>query len=330
LAQEKHIKASRLYLFISKKINRNSLIFGLFLLISAFLWTLNALNKTYTDHLSYPVVIKHLPKEYQTLKDLPSSLDLIIEGHGYNILSHKLNYSITPAIIDFENIKRHKISDKHYYILSKDIIDMTSRRLKGDIQVLSIHPDTIHIELTKYVSKKVPIVGDFSYKPARQYLITQSPEIVPDSVTISGPFQYLDSINFIKTNKYNFPDIKSNISRIVTLKKIENIQLKPDQVTVNIRAEKFTETSIKVPVQSFNLPDSLEMRCIPNQVELQFHVSISDFKQIDKNDFIVYTDFNDFTGVDKLPIRISNSPDYIQKLRIIPKEVSFILKQKGE
>ncbi len=310
------------------KINRNILTFGLFLIISSFLWLLNTLNKSYSDTIKYPIKFTNLPKDIQLLEELPERINIEITGHGYDILSYKLNYSKPPIIVNLKKQNLRQLDENHYFILAGDIFSTTEKRIKGKLNLQSISPDTIHFITTHTETKKVPVEIAFTYNPGKEYIITERPKITPDSVSIKGPIQFLEKIKYIKTKDINYKDIKTNIDRYIPLESVKNVSIEPNRVKLVIPVEKYTETDILAEIQPINLPDSLSMTCIPESIRLSFKVPISDYKNIKVSDFLLQADYSKARN-SKVPLIITEKPDFIQDITIQENEVSFVLHQKS-
>jgi YbbR domain-containing protein len=290
------------------------------------LWVLNDLNKDFTATINYPILFKNMPKDVELLEELPQTVSLEIYGHGYDILSYKIDHSKAPIIINLKDTKLRKISKKHFFILGHDLNTQAKKRIKGDLQLQRVSPDSIHFIFTQTISKTVPIEKDITYNPERQYLITNDPILTPDSATISGPEQIIENIDNISTEHMTYKDIKENIDRYIPLAEIENISINPERTHLSIQVEKYTEASLKVPIKVKNLPDSMNITCIPNNVTLNFNIPISKYKLINKNEFKIFATYS--SKKINLPLSLEIKPAYIQNVTISPSEIRFILEQK--
>ena len=303
------------------------MIFGLFLVISAILWLLNTLNEEYTDYLKYPVKFTNLPKDIRLLEELPDNLSLEITGHGYDILSYKLNYSKPPILVNLKKQKIRQLDDKHYYLLGADLFGLAEKRIKGELELHSVLPDTIHFIITHTEEKIVPVEAAFTYQPSRQYIITGKPQFEPDSVTIRGPIQLLNKLEAVKTENIEYKDLKESIDRYIPLEEIKDINIEPDRIHLKIPVEKYTEASLSVEIQPVNLPDSLSMTCIPNKVTLNFKVPVSKYKLIQAENFLIHADYTEASG-SKIPLQITDKADFAQDVKLSVNEISFILNKR--
>ena len=88
--------------------------------LSFFLWFLNALEKHYTDRIYIPVHYVNIPKNKKSSGKLPNRLDMTVNATGYTILQHKLRLSISPLLLDVDELTDHNLESryisKHYTI----------------------------------------------------------------------------------------------------------------------------------------------------------------------------------------------------------------------
>ncbi len=305
------------------------MIFGLFLVISTILWLLTTLNKDYVEQLKYPVKFTNIPKSYQGKTDLPENLKLEVSGHGYNILSYKINYSKPPIIINLKEINPRKSRNGQVFILGKDLEQLADNRIKGEIMLNKVRPDTIFFIKQQTASKKVPVISQIDYSAADQHIIVAEAEITPDSILISGAPEIINSTDSVFTEQKSYKNITGETLRFVNLKKQNDIHYYPNKVQVSIIADKYTENSIKAPVTFNNLPDSLEVSSIPGKINIRFRVPVSKYKTIQPSDFRLIADFNAIRN-GKAKVNLSIYPSWIEDIHLSQNEVQVILKNKQE
>ena len=67
------------------------------LLASALFWQMNALNKTYTTRLDYPLAWRYDTARYVPLRPLPERLPVTVTGRGWRLLRANLGWDSNPA-----------------------------------------------------------------------------------------------------------------------------------------------------------------------------------------------------------------------------------------
>ena len=67
------------------------------LLAAGLFWQMNALNKTYTTRLDYPLAWHYDSVRYVPLRPLPAALPVTVTGQGWRLLRANLGWGIRPA-----------------------------------------------------------------------------------------------------------------------------------------------------------------------------------------------------------------------------------------
>ena len=67
------------------------------LLAAGLFWQMNALNKTYTTRLNYPLAWHYDSVHYVPLRTLPASLPVSVTGQGWRLLRANLGWGTHPA-----------------------------------------------------------------------------------------------------------------------------------------------------------------------------------------------------------------------------------------
>ena len=67
------------------------------LLAAAVFWQMNALNKTYTTELDYPLVWTYNTRRFVPLEALPTSVPVTVTGQGWRLLRCNLKVGVRPA-----------------------------------------------------------------------------------------------------------------------------------------------------------------------------------------------------------------------------------------
>ncbi|NOZ46540.1 MAG: hypothetical protein GXO79_07125 [Chlorobi bacterium] len=319
--------------FIRQKIDRKVIIFLFFLCISTFFWLLNALSKEYITNIHYPVRYSNFPKNKVLVGDLPVKLDIRVKAFGFTLLKYKIKPSLAPINLDLRSTTFYQSSNLHktanYYILTRYERDKIDKQLSSEIQVIEISPDTIHFQFVNVIQKKIPVKANLNVAYEKQFMQNGKIIIEPDSIIIKGPQTILDTINYFKTKNEKFVNVSDTITENVELLTIKNVKTSKSKVKIIWPVEKFTETTIFIPIEISNLPDTLNMTIFPKKLKVSFLVALSNYEKVKEFMFKAFVDYSKINESlnDKLKIELIKYPDFISSIKQYPLNVEYIIEK---
>ncbi len=307
------------------------LLFSVFLLISVFIWLLNALSKSYTSEIEYPLVYSDFPEERVFVGDLPGHLDLQINAHGYALLRYKIFRK--PVPISFKvsafNLNRPGQDSTRAYILTRYLKDQVSRQLPSELQLLEIKPDTLFFQFARSVTRMLKIKPGLTFEMDRQFTTKEGIILEPDSVEVTGPDVVLDTLQYVSTVKSDLGLLTKDYSDKVKLMKLNGLEYSVSRVSCLIELEKYTEVQISIPVEVINLPDSLSLQTFPSRVKFTCNVGLSKYDRMDRNLFRAVVDYSSINEKTReLDVAIQNVPVYLLSYEYYPKSVEFLISRR--
>ncbi len=313
------------------KFNKQLLIYLFFLLVALIFWYLNALSKDYTTDILYSVTYDNFPKDKVLINELPAEIGLKIKGFGFSILRCKLAGYFRPVKISLnqypiEVLKRGNTTQ--YYLLTKYTKDYIATQFSYEIQLLEVKPDTLFLNLTDVLEKKVPVKLNLNLKFEKQYM--QGLQLVkPDSILISGPNSIIDTINFIETIELKKKKVNDTIINSLSLVPINKVKFQPDKVTVIIPVIKYTELTFNIPIEAENVPDSLFLRTFPGSVKLSCWVGVSEYDKMSPFLFRLVVDYKSINETlhNKLKINLVKFPSNVSNITFYPKNVEYLIEK---
>ncbi len=205
------------------QIRKKILMFSVFLLISVFIWLLNALSKNYTSVIEYPLVYTDFPAGKVFVGEMPEHLDLKINAHGYALLRYKIFKK--PVPISFKvsafNLNNSVADSSRYHILTFYLKNQISSQLDPEIQLQEIKPDTLHFQFARSISRMVKIQPDFKFEVDKQFTIKDEIRLTPDSVEVMGPDLIMDTLMAVYTERSELGLLSRNFSDKVKLKSLK-------------------------------------------------------------------------------------------------------------
>jgi hypothetical protein len=314
------------------KLNRQLLIYLLFLAVSILFWYLNALSKEYTTVVSYPVKYEDFPKGKVLASDLPKELDIKVKGFGFTILRSKLVSYINPVILPI-NIFRLDIQRKDnqyiYYLLSRYTKEWIGNQLGSEIQLVSVLPDTLFFKFTDVVEKKVPVQLVSKLDFAKQFMQNGKILIRPDSVVVSGPQVVTDTLKSILTNELDIKGIKDTVTKEISLSSVSKISFTTKTVFVTVPAVKYTEMVLNIPIEVENVPDSLRIKTFPTYISLSCWVGLADYDKMTPFLFRATVDYHVLknNSSNKVKVNLTKIPAMVNNITYRPKSVEYIIEK---
>jgi len=181
--------------------------------------------------------------------------------------------------------------------------------------------------MEKLTQKQINIYNTTELVFAPQYDLYGPIKISPNKVTIYGPGNIIDTIDYIFTVYKKIDnistDINENIKLINPAPDVINISTKTVNITAKV--EKYTESSIEIPIDLSN--SNLNLKAFPKNVKVFFTVALKDFAEIRKTQFRVMPNFDgiDVLKASKLQLKVTEYPETVSAIRIQPSEIEFLI-----
>lgn len=310
------------------KNNRKTKIFVFFLILTSIIWLLIELSKTYSSSAVFKIEYKNLPSDKLVQVKPISKVEVAITAPGFTLLKRKLK----AKTISF-NLNNLYQKGTSYFILPNQQLSNLNAQLIGETQIVKVLKDTIFIEIGKNSTKKVPVLPKTDIQFKLGYNFIENLQVDPDSIIISGPKKYIDSIKAIATANLKLNDVYENIAtelNLIVPKNTKNVVLSSKKARLTGEVDKFTEGSFKIPVTIINQPEGILMNPFPKQIEVIFQAGLSHFNKVNKKSFLIVFDYKQYekdTTTQFLTPIIKQKSEYISSLKINPPHIEFLLQK---
>lgn len=296
-----------------------------FLLFAVFIWIIVQFSKEYNEIIDIPVEYINIPKDKLILKDNPDVLKLKMETTGF-----KLAYiSLLPPTLFIDVSKTRQENGRLIYLIDENRNEIQSQ-LNIDFGNSLFLKEALVIQYRQRKEKTLRVVSKIEVEFAVGYSAADNLSIEPDSITVSGPDNILDTLNQLKTVPLTLKDIKNDISGKVSIDttNFSNITLYQKQVAYFMDVEKYTEGNMKIPVELLNVPEDLNVVIFPKETLLFYKVNLKDYKDITVSDFQVVADFKELKeNQDFLIPKTAKKPETVSNVRLSDKRIHFIIKK---
>ena len=298
-------------------------VFVFFVLLALIYSMISKLTSNYTKTIVFVVKPVDVPSDQVVLDQSIDSIRLELEGYGYNLAK----YYIDQPIIEISLNDLNKVKSKYQWTKQRNFLDLQSKFNKS-VRLVSSSVDQIEFIIEQYESKKVPVELKLELDYKSGFDSFNEYKLSKDSIMITGPNSLIDTINMIQTHKLVLNQIDSEINTKIRIKPSENknITHSDTELDFQLKVEKFTEESIKVPVTIVNIDDNMKINYYPKVVSVLYRVSIREYKSVNPMDFRVECDLNTINRDNSVLISsITKKPNNVRKCRIENNQIQYVI-----
>ncbi|RYE30433.1 MAG: YbbR-like domain-containing protein [Sphingobacteriaceae bacterium] len=295
------------------------------LILAALAWIFVMMSKNYIFPVKVALNFKNHPERKAFYALQADTVLAMVGGTGWQKLFSNLNSTQNRSV----SVDLKKLETQNFVVLSNQLAVFNRKSVKEQ-QIISFSPDTIYFDFTARTEKRVPINLKSRLDFQRQYARSGDISIDPGFVTISGPAAYIDSVKSWPTDSLVVKKVSNNI--IATLKlptpPENNINIYPKTVSVNIPVDEFTEKTLEIPVKLLNNATYTQVNLFPKKIKVTFMVSLNNYSAINEDFFEAVADLNSWqvNGMQTLPVKIKQHPDYCKIISVQPLAVNFIVR----
>ena len=283
--------------------NTNQIKRLLYSFVIAFIfWFFIKSEDTYSVTTSIPLVARNLQEQKTYKEEVPESIIVSLKGSGRAFIWLRFFdnfYEDYKAVIDLSSIadEYNFELDQYYKNNPEKIVLPTSLDLEF-VEVIS--PRNIKINLDQYLVKKVPIMSEIMVTTSAGYI--QVGEVFsPDSISIGGPQEIVDTIDFVKTQKDTLVDLVSSVeSEFIIINPNRVVDFDPKKVKGFINIQPISETIVTgIPVKLINKPNDINVFVNPATVSLTIVGGLDQIAKIGSTDIEVLINFEKSWSPDK-------------------------------
>lgn len=311
--------------FLLSRKSREFLIFLFFVFVSFSFWLLQVLNDDYETELTLPLRMKNVPENVVLTSELPSEVKLGVKDRGTVLVNYLWGQTFYPLTIDFDE---YADRGNHVRIPSATLTKRIAGQLNQSTKLSTIKPDTLEYIYTKGKAKKLPVKLQGSVKADRRYYISGM-HFSPDSVMVYAPKAILDTLTGAYTQPIELENITDTTRCRLNLMTVKGARFTPAHSDVTFLVDIYAEKTVEVPVVGINFPEDKVLRTFPSKVQVSFQIGLSQFKEVNADDFLVVVDYGKLDGKsDKCQPELKRIPGNVNHIRMNPKELEYIIEQK--
>ena len=283
--------------------------------IAFVFWFFIKSEDTYTVNLDIPLVARNLQEQKTYKEEVPESIFVTLKGTGRSFIWLRVFNNFYrddfKAVIDLSSITdEYNFELDSYYKENPEKIVLPSSLDLQFVEVLN--PRNVQIKLQRYLVKKVPIESQILVSSEPGY-IALGGQFSPDSISIGGPEEAVNEIDFVFTEKDTLLDLIASVNgnwSILNPNKL--VSFDPKKVDAFIDVQPISETIVTgIPVELINKPNDVNVFVNPATVSLTIVGGLKQITNILPEDIDVIIDFDLWNSEKQFYSPTIKLPDYL-------------------
>lgn len=305
----------------------DNLIFIICIFIAAVFWSLIKLSDFYSESFAFNIGYTNVPEEKKLTGLDDSTVTVTINARGFTLLRMWLFEDLDNLSINLDNFNIDRREANHYYIYTQEMKERLADRFEISETNFEFSKTTLGFVLEDLKEKEIRVLENLDLKFRQEYDLYEEAILTPEKIVVYGPADMLDSLEFLYTENIQKSLIDSDVVMEVKISNPnpELLRLSPEAVTVNIRVEKYTESSIEIPIDFSDI--KLQLKSFPSIVKVHFKVARKDFTLVQSGQFQVIPEIEgvDIQNSDRLHLKLIRQPEIVRNPWIVPADVEFLI-----
>lgn len=315
--------------FLLNIINKEFLIFLLFLMISGAFWTITTFNEVWEREVKVPIKIINVPQNVVLTSDDVDTIRIMLRDKGFMLIQYLMeNNSRLSIQADFNTYNR---GNGHGLITSAEIQRLITRQLLSSTQIVTQQgkPDKHEFTYNYGQCKKVPVVYAGKVEPDDLYFISNV-SYSPDSVLVYSSRKKLDSIECAYTKPIYHTKAHDTLQIVTELQRMNGVKISPDVVRVTFHTDILAERTINdIRIKGVNVPEGKVIRTFPSKISVTFVAGAKTMKDINASDFVVVVDYDDLMKEhsDKCTLQLVRAPHEVHNVRLSQTQIDYLIEE---
>ena len=284
--------------------NSNQIKRLLYSFVIAFVfWFFIKSEDTYSVTTKIPLVARNLQEQKTYKEEVPENILVTLKGSGRAFIWLRFFdsfYEDYKAVLDLSQITdEYNFELDQYYKNNPEKIVLPSSLDLDFVEVIS--PRNIKINLDKYLVKKVPIRSQVVALTEPGYVQVGDQVFTPDSISIGGPKEVVDTVTFVNTEKDTLEGlIASSQVELLIINPNKLVNFDPKKVEGYVDVQPISETIVTgIPVKLINKPNDINVFVNPATVSLTIVGGLNEIASTTSEDIEVVINFEKSWRADK-------------------------------
>lgn len=294
------------------------------IVFAVLMWVSINLGNEYTIVQHIPVALENLSPEKALKSPIPKQVTVRFKGQGWDLaamlFAGEAKYCIDVSALNSERriITAHNLSEHIKPPLT--------------VQPIDIKPETLFLALGERKEKQVPVIPRLSIHFREGFGIAGHMRVVPESVTVFGTENFLESISGWNTVYRRYDNLSTPIDVQVPLEEtnILSLDVQPPSVHIQVDVQQFAEKTISgIPLTVQAAPNNREVVFIPPKMDIILRGGIEQLAKVTPSEIQVTVEYEtlvkDSSGVISPTVVV---PEGTKVIRKTPERFQFFIRKK--
>ena len=221
-----------------------------------------------------------------------------------------------------------QVSDPYFTINLIDQQFYLQEQMYGNTVINGFKQPFLRVNYYSLSQKRVPILVNASIDFRPGYLLDFPLKTTPDSITVIGSKEQLDTLEFVVTEPFEKQELSENFKTALNLVRYEEMEFDYLKVIVNGSVSSYSEKQFELPVEVNNLSSNTQIKLFPSTVKLTVLARLEQLQQLKNSDFELSVNFAlKKDTISSLPVILSKAPKGIKKINWNPKQIEFLIRK---
>lgn len=276
-------------------------------------WFFNALNKTYTTNINFPLNFQYDNQNFVPVELLPQFVSLNVTGNGWELFKRSTGVKMKPLEIPLERPSEVK------KIVGSGLPPVFSNQLTG-LEINFVLSDTLYLDLEPKAGRWIKLALDsIQYNLKEGYGLASEIAVMPDSTFIEGPQRIITKLKEPVKLKIPQRNIDEHYIRNiqVDLPFSEVITRQPPAVSVMFNVEEMITVQDSISLVIENIPPTVSEVMTSGKIPVTLSIPESFLEELNLDSVRAVLDLKDFIrGAAKILPRVDGLPPYSSVIKI--------------
>lgn len=227
---------------------KNWKVVTLCILTATVFWFFNALNKTYSTNITFPLEFDFDQENFIPVAPLPKQVKLNVSGIGWDLFRRSSGLKVPSLVIPLERPAEVKKIVAVPGLFAHQLERFNINFVLSDTFRVAIDPIERRWITLRLDAKSIALKDG--------YIRISEPELSPDSIHVEGPLSLIKTFIEPLYLKLSDQDIDENYEEDVEVEFLHNdlIKRKPPTVNVNFKVDKLITLNDSLQLKIINFP----------------------------------------------------------------------------